>query len=598
MATTRAAVLRENRVRRKDLAHARDENVKPRTTTNIKQERSNANFPKDEHTHKSYSKIATPPKKHLQSDLNYINAKKSSPNTSQEEQPKNKLEVSRKNSDQESRRLSVSKLKNIFDSLDNEGQPLSKPALKPRPKSAVKIPKEPKSEPTINRWSVPTYVNNASSQSSQNYKIYVTEGIAAKRAKFEDSSSESIPVSLKEKGSGPKLADLVPELGHDGMRSRTRSDPGFKPSHPPHTKKAYKQRSYSDTGKTENEMLLFDKKHSFDDLSIGKERSFKRLSKSSSVDVLDVSENDQRLSHRNQIIKEEPQLLLDYQESNTLECTPDQTFHDNGDSSKKERIDSGISSSVESSAENSEEMLKAEEEEELHSVQLSKSFNTKKEQRHDHTHHHHPEKRVRDESLVYGRPGEVREANWIDDPTLTEEKEDNKTLIFVAPDSKIKRNEKKHEHNEVQKHEVEKLNDVDEKQNDDGESSEDDNSVVEHSSPEIDSHIAKEPFAFDHIQLVSAFAKKEKKKATRNVVFAQDGPKKWFTYSAEEYVRGNEEVDPVTASAEWELEKRVEKMDVFSVDLDKGKQNVTPYHTYRSCNYLIIRQTSFFKFAK
>ncbi|KAK3723322.1 hypothetical protein QZH41_014402 [Actinostola sp. cb2023] len=69
--------------------------------------------------------------------------------------------------------------------------------------------------------------------------------------------------------------------------------------------------------------------------------------------------------------------------------------------------------------------------------------------------------------------------------------------------------------------------------------------------------------------------KREKKKIQRNVIFfAQDAPKKWYTYSAEEYVRGNEEVDPVTSSAEWELEKRVEKMDVFSVDLDKDERGL------------------------
>ncbi|XP_026994984.1 neurabin-2 [Tachysurus fulvidraco] len=62
--------------------------------------------------------------------------------------------------------------------------------------------------------------------------------------------------------------------------------------------------------------------------------------------------------------------------------------------------------------------------------------------------------------------------------------------------------------------------------------------------------------------------------ASRKIRFSSGPIKVFTTYSNEDYDRRNDDVDPMAASAEYELEKRVERLDLFPVELEKDNDGL------------------------
>ncbi|XP_023142164.2 neurabin-2 [Amphiprion ocellaris] len=68
---------------------------------------------------------------------------------------------------------------------------------------------------------------------------------------------------------------------------------------------------------------------------------------------------------------------------------------------------------------------------------------------------------------------------------------------------------------------------------------------------------------------ISGLPAEEDPPPSRKIRFSTEPIKVFATYPNEDYDRRNEDVDPMAASAEYELEKRVERLDLFPVELEK-----------------------------
>ena len=531
-----------------------------------------------EEKHKVYNKFGAPPKKVISADKAFISPLKNDNvvRKTREEKPR----VPRKpvvpseptsdnckgNTEEESK-PNVSKLKHIFDeTIANETIKAQQNFRKPRPISEAidRLKSDHGTETTQAEspgrpWSLPNYYKKTLPP-TPNHKPHVSQGIAARRALFESGSSNE-DVSRKEKRS-PSLLDLVPDLKDldinaldkneqfSSPRSRTRSDPGTKrPMYFIRSRKRFLSDTKAMNGEYHGTVDKVGLSH--DDSVLHNPPAYtRRLFKSHSVDhILQGS----LLTPDNEAEKNVV----------SLACQPLSSKNNQ----KEEKLPLPLESDAAKPVANSVDR------DESPSVKTGLRFQRKE---------------VPKDDFFDETPGRIREACWKDEEIPREESAQlelapsAKYDFITRPDSKPQEENKLPETLSHPKHDSVYFHDRKTEEtpsrSEETESSGDEStgSVVEHSDVDEDrAHtqaVSPVSLLFTAKPLSSALAAKEKdKKRKRSVEFAVDTNKMFPTYSAEEYDRANDNIDPVTASAEWELEKRVEKMDIFSVDLGKGK---------------------------